>query len=115
MNVGSARASVGQRPEGILTCGKNQTAKRCCEEYSLDGLAPKESAARIVKLFEDEEEQEPYHSGEICPIVVVEFDRDTLILNYSENGKPDKVKTTDFEKITRIISDLRNPKPKKTK
>lgn len=106
--------SGGKNKAGYISPIK-QYVKRCCEEYLLDGLTTKQAAARIIKLFEDDEEQEPYHSGEICPIVVVRFDRDTQTLSYSETGKPNKVETKDFEEITRIIRDLRKLKPKKTK
>jgi hypothetical protein len=92
-----------------------QYVRRCCDEFGLEQLKPKQAAARIINLFENEEELEPYHSGETCPIVVLSFDRDTQTLIYSESGKSEKEKTADFDRITRIIRDLTPKKTKKTK
>lgn len=104
----------GKNKAGYLSPIK-QYVKRCCDEYLLNELIPKQAAAKIIELFENETEQEPYHDGETCPIVVFKYDRDTKTLDYFEPGKPEKIKQINFDGITRIIRDLRNPKPKKTK
>jgi len=88
-----------------------QYVRRACEQLCLDKLPVKQAAARIAKLFEDSAELEIYHPGEICPIEVIEYDRDTGTLSYFDRRAPDKQKSpVDDKRLQKLIRQIREPK-----
>lgn len=84
-----------------------QYVSKACEVLKLDKFAPKEAAARIFKLFQEDEELSIFSHDEICPIVVESFDQDAQLLTYSAPGKPGSTKTINTERLINIIRELR--------
>lgn len=88
-----------------------QYVRRACEQLCLDELPVKQAAAIIAKLFENSEELEIYRAGEICPIEVIEYDRDTGTLFYFDRRAPDKQKKpVDDKRLRKLITEIREPK-----
>jgi hypothetical protein len=88
-----------------------QYIRKACKELCLDKLPIKQAATRIAELFANGDELDIYHLGEICPIEVIGYDRDTGTLSYFDRRAPDKQKSPiDDKRLQKLIREIREPK-----